>query len=107
MATFKAQIRKEQVKNDKKTNIKIRVSHQRKTRYLKTDLNVEPGMFENLSGMVKSKHPNAAYLNGKLRNKMNEYEKQILVLGDQVDRMDINTIVKLLESSSNGELDFF
>ncbi len=56
MATFKAVILKGNVhkKSDGTTNIKIRLTHNRKADYISTDLYIVPGTYDIKVGVVKS-----------------------------------------------------
>ena len=106
MADFKAQIRSEQLRTDGTTNIKIRISHKSKTRYLRTDFYVKPEQFDDAEGKVV-KHDNAGYINIQLRNKINEYEGLILKQGPEINHRDIKAILELLKTSNDGDLDFY
>jgi hypothetical protein len=107
MITFKAQTRKNQTKDDGKTNIKIRISHNGKTRYISTKFNVEPAQFDNRVGQVITrKHENASFINTNLRNKISAYEKVTNELDSRIDHIDIHSLMQLLKQSTNGKADF-
>ena len=55
MTSFKAQIRLNQLNKAGESNIKIRVSHCGKVRYIKTSYNVMPDHFDNDQGKVIQK----------------------------------------------------
>ncbi len=105
MADFKAQIRSNQLRSDKTTNIKIRITHNRKTRYIKTEFYVKLNQFDEKEGKVKN-HENASYINIQLRNRINEYERLVLKQGPTINFRDIQAIIDLLKTSKDGELDF-
>lgn len=107
MANFKAQIRIKQLRTDGTTNIKIRLTHKGKTRYIPTDHYVKPTDFDPKVGAVLQKHANAMYINIQLRNKINSFEKQILKLEGQEQGMSIKAILDLFKTSKEGEVDFY
>lgn len=90
------------MKNDGKCNIIIRLSHDRKVRYLKTPYYIEPGMLGR-NGKVKPKHPNYIELNTVLTKLLDAYNSLIAAIGPDNRFMDINTIAqKLKRNESNG-----
>ena len=105
MPSFKAQIRPYK-KRDSKTNIKIRISHNGKVRYIKTCYDIEPKFFDNNSGRVKNKYANASYLNSELRKLEIKYERRALQLSERIFTLDINNLVKYLKIEGEG-LNFF
>ena len=56
MSTYKAVILKgkNHIKDDGSSNIKIRITHNRKADYISTDLYVIPTSFDEKAGVVKS-----------------------------------------------------
>lgn len=107
MITFKAQVRKNQEKADGKSNIKIRISHNKKTRYLPTDFNVGQGQFDNTEGkVIPKKHDNASFINTNLRNQISAYEKLYLENESRVQLMDTPSLMAFLKNSIKGQLDF-
>lgn len=90
------------IKSGGKCNIKIRLSHDRKVRYLKTPCYIEPGTLGR-NGKVKPKHPNYIELNTALTKLLDEYNSLIAAIGPDIRFMDINTIAKKLKrNESNG-----
>lgn len=107
MITLKAQVRKNSEKADGKSNIKIRVSHNKKTRYLPTEFNVEPGQFNNIEGkVIPKKHDNASFININLRNQISAYEKLCMENEARVLLMDTKALMAFLKNSIKGQLDF-
>jgi len=108
MATFNARIRDGYVKLDGKTNIKIRVVHDRKTRFISTGLNIEPSSFDNVAGRVKKSHPLSADMNIELQVLELEYSRKALKLEGKLKQLSINDLLQFLDSTDNaGEIDFF
>lgn len=105
MINLKAQIRKSEINSEGKVKIKIRVSHQRKTRYLSTSFNVFPEQFDNNEGKVKpKKHPNAQYLNIELQKIILNYESKILSLNENID---IKSLLEVLKDDNATQDNFF
>jgi hypothetical protein len=102
MATLIPCVKNDFIKSDSKCNIKIRLSHDRKVRYLKTTYYVEPGMLGR-NGKVKPKHPNYIQLNTALTKFLEEYNSVIAGIVPDIRYMDINTLTyKLRYNESNG-----
>jgi hypothetical protein len=102
MATLIPCVKNDFIKSDGKCNIKIRLSHDRKVRYLKTPYYVEPGMLGR-NGKVKPKHPNYVQLNTALTKFLDEYNSVIAGIGPDIRYMDINTLTnKIRYNESNG-----
>jgi len=55
--TIKPVIRKQQINSRGKCNVKLQICHNRKTRYLSTNVYIEPEYFDNKSGKVRSGWP--------------------------------------------------
>jgi len=106
MTTLKPVIRLGEKNSQDKFNIKIRVGHQAKTRYISTDFWLFKDQFINKKGIVNIKtHPNAAYLNIELSNIIISYERKMLDIDPDIN---INDLVKLLKGPDKSkEPDFF
>ena len=72
MATLNPCVKNDFVKSDGKCNIKIRLSHDGKVRYLKTPYYTDANLLGK-GGRVKQRHPNYIELNAALTMLMNEY----------------------------------
>jgi integrase len=106
---FKVAIRKGVLLADKTANLKIRVSHQNKTRYISTDYYVIPKYFDKKTGIIKIGGPysknDADHINGKL-------QIQIGIMADKAEKqrninfMDIGSLMKILRDK-HREIDFF
>lgn len=105
MPSFKAQIRPYS-KQDSKTNIKIRISHNKKVRYIKTPYNILPEDFDNVTGRVRKSYLNADDMNVELKILELKYEKKALNLGGRIEYMNMNKLIKYLRSGGE-DLDFF
>ncbi|HEX2968833.1 MAG TPA: phage integrase SAM-like domain-containing protein [Bacteroidales bacterium] len=102
MATLIPCVKNDFVKNDGKCNIKIRLSHDQKVRYLKTPYYIEPGMLGR-NGKVKPKHANYIELNAALTKLIDEYNSLFASLGPDIRYMDVNTMAnKLRCNEANG-----
>lgn len=105
MATFSAVILKGKVhvKQDNSSNIKIRIIHKRQIEYLSTDLFVHHKKFTN----GQAKGDNAAYINGRIRDELNKYEKLYLKMGSLPERLTVKELKHLLTNGSlDEEIDF-
>ena len=60
MATFKALILRSKfdTKKDGTTNVKIRITHKRKTNYLATDIFIFPEQMDIITGQITGKNKN-------------------------------------------------
>jgi len=93
MPKFKAVIREQE---DHKTkdgtyDIKIRVTHNHKTRYIGTGYYVLPEQFSDSGEVIN--HDNAAHYNIQIRNRLNLYDKAVTDLGMKIHAMDMKTLV--------------
>ena len=94
---IKAAIRKNEVKNDGKVNIKIRVFHNRKSRYIGTKYNVLLKQFSVKSGRVLKTHPDHAYINAELKKLEANYESKLIKI-EGVERKTVTSIVSTLQN---------
>lgn len=109
MTTFKPVI----IRNDQYLtaagmyNVKIRVSHNTKVRYISTDHYILSNQIDDDSGIIKD-HPNASFINANVRTQITDNER-ILLKEDQklIERMDIKDIMNILRKKQNGgKVDF-
>jgi len=109
MATFKAVILKSSndLKNDGTTNIKIRITHNRKINYIPTDLFILPSEMDNKSGTAKNGN-NKDFLNVRIGDLIQKYRKSAIELGDRVESMTVSQIKTHLLSgvSKTHQIDF-
>ena len=109
MPTFKITIRKGIIRANGTANLKIRVCHKGKVRYISTDYYVLPKYFDNKAGIIK---PGGQYskdeankINGKLLIKMgvmaDKSEKQ-----KNIEYMDVISLMMILRDK-HREFDFF
>ena len=110
MSSFKAVIftGESQIKSDGSINIKIRITHKRKADYISTDLFVLPDSFDKNAGVVKTGR-NKDYINLRLTDHIQKYQRKDIELGERRDFMTVKQIkASLLEEKKNsGSLDFF
>jgi integrase len=104
MLNFKSAIRVNQANKQGKCNVKIRVSHQRKTRYIPTAIFLEPVFFDNNTGKVKKNHANAAFINIELQKIILNYEQTALSLPLNID---IQKLIEILKAPPEADPDFF
>ncbi|HUX56266.1 MAG TPA: site-specific integrase [Bacteroidales bacterium] len=103
MASLKPVLKNDFIKADGKVNIKIRISHDGKTRYIKTPWDIKP-RFMNQDGTINNKYPGQSKLNMALYLLLTEYNGILEGIGKDIIYMDINTIVnKLRRHQESGE----
>ncbi len=101
MASLKP-VLKNYTKDSGKSTIFIRISHDGKTRYVKSIYEIEP-KFMNIDGSISSKYPGHAKLNLNLNLLMSEYNGILADIGRDIAYMNINTILsKLRKNESQG-----
>jgi len=104
---LKPVIHKSQPRLDGKFNIKIRISHNRKVRYLSTSYYVYPEQFDKAKGEINHrKHPNAYYVNVNLGGMIQEMEAKLLPYANRLEGMSMNTVLSIIRSKSSS-YDFF
>ncbi|WP_167606495.1 phage integrase SAM-like domain-containing protein [Maribellus sediminis] len=110
MSTFKATLLKggNQGKKDGTFNIKIRVTHNRKSIYVATDLYVLWNDFDRDTGTAKS-GANKDFINLRLTEKLLEYRKKDIELGDRREFMSVGDIKEHLlgKNITSKQIDFF
>lgn len=108
MANLKAVVRKDYIKQDLKVNIKIRISHDGKVRYIKTPWSIEP-RFMDITGSINSKYPGQAKLNLAINLLLAEYNGILDEIGKDIIFMDINTITSKLkrQQGTKGVVSYF
>ena len=105
MPSLKPVVRKNQVKIDGKSNIKIRISHNDKVRYIATPWYIEPKYMGD-GGIVKNSYPSHSKLNTSLQLLISQYNDIIYELGSEVMYMDCNSLVNLIRSHTKIGGDF-
>ncbi|MCX6259234.1 MAG: Arm DNA-binding domain-containing protein [Bacteroidia bacterium] len=80
------------VKSDGKCIINIRLSHDRKVRYLKTPYCIEPNLLVR-DGRIKQRHPNYIELNAALTMLLNEYNSIIASISLDIRYMAIENVI--------------
>lgn len=110
MSTFKAVLLKGNIhkRKDGTYNIKIRITHKRKSDYISTNLYVHWQHFDRDSGTVDG-GGNREFININLTEKLLYYRKEDLKLGDRREFMTVQEIKKyILSGKSTGEkIDFY
>lgn len=108
MATFKTLIRPDQQKNDGSYNVKIRVTHNRKTKYISTPF------FVSSKEIVKKKKDGKEELRIKNQSVIDktdeiilEYKRKIVQFGMSIDTWDVDKLIaNLTASTDNFKLNF-
>lgn len=80
------------LKKDKTTNIKIRITQNRKVEYISTDLYVNPNNF--LNGNASGK--NATFINSRIRDEIEKYYRRYLKLGSLGERYTAKELKDIL-----------
>ncbi len=110
MSTFKAVVLKgsNQVKADGSGNIKIRITHNRKSDYISTDLYVLISQMDCKTGWVKS-GKNKDFTNFRISSIINSYQEKDIMLGDRRNFMTVKEVKEylLLGKNNGSEIDFF
>jgi integrase len=97
MPSIKPFIKNDFVKLTGKANIKIRVCHEGKTRFIATEWNIEPQYMKS-DGTISSDYPNANKLNMSLNELLNEYYAVIDNIGLKIRHMTINSLLECLRN---------
>jgi integrase len=92
---IKAVIRETDLRTDDKCNIKLRLTHKRKSAFLSTTHYIYPEHFDNTRGQVRDTHPNAKSLNISLKVLILEAEKKLLTV-DSVNKYDVQYLKKVI-----------
>jgi len=105
MATFHAVILKGDihVKQDKTSNIKIRITHKGRPEYISTDLYVNHKKFKK--GYATGENSN--YINDRIREELTKYERRYLRLGTLPVKLSSKELkIELLRDSDTSDIDF-
>jgi site-specific recombinase XerD len=95
--TLKPIIRPTDKRFDGKVNIKLRITHSRRSLYLSTNLYIEERFFNNSTGKVKSSHPNASRLNTELMKVTLDAEERLIGVKD-INSMNVSYLKSKLVS---------
>ena len=104
MATFRAVVLKGEnhIKADNTTNIKIRVTHNRKADYISTDLFINPDHLKN--GQATGN--NAAFINMRITDLLQIYQRRYLDLGNMSVNMTVNELKNEILKDKTEGIDF-
>lgn len=110
MSTFKAVLLKGKIhlKDDGTSNIKIRITHDRKADYISTDLYIVPADFDEKAGIARF-GKNKDYINYRISDKLKEFRLLDIQLGDRKERMTVKEIKAIMTSGTTETkvVDFF
>ncbi|MGV8139380.1 MAG: phage integrase SAM-like domain-containing protein [Mangrovibacterium sp.] len=97
MATFSAVILKGDIhiREDKKTNIKIRITHNRTTAYISTDLYIIPDNFEK-GWALKGKKQEKDFINGRLTDELYNIQQRYLPIAIEYSNRTANELKQAL-----------
>lgn len=99
MATFKPTIREDQVKSDGTVNIRIRVNHNGKVRYLATDYFISKEDFDKKSGKINTKNyfqHQADDMNLQIQILIGKCAEKLRLHKGNISRMDVNAVMRIL-----------
>lgn len=104
MATFKAVILKGEghVKADGTTNLKIRITHNKKSEYISTDIFVVPDKTKRGYSLGS----NADYITDRATDYISKYQKAYLRLGDSARLLTAKELKQAIVEDENTEIDF-
>jgi len=104
VATFKAVILKGKihVKEDGTTNLKIRITHNRKADYISTDLYVTPDKTKK----GYSAGSNSEYVTDRTTDYISKYQKAYLNLGEKTKFMTVKELKQSITDEKQNEIDF-
>ena len=97
MATFKAIIKKEKMRSDKTWNVLIRLTHERKIRYISTTMYVTK---KDITSGFKIKNQQVI---DRCEELIKIYREKIYKLNLELNAIDIDTIVEYLKSSKDDK----
>lgn len=97
MATLKATIKKEKIRSDKTWNVLIRLTHERKIRYISTTMYV---LKKDITSGFKIKNQQII---DKCEELIKAYREKINKLNLELNSMDIDSIVDYLKSSKDDK----
>jgi integrase len=99
MPSIKPVVRKDVLNSDKKANIKIRVSHNRKVRYIATTHYIEP-KYMGSDGRITAQYAGQANLNKALSALQLQYDNIIADAGTDIASLDINSLISKLKGQT-------
>lgn len=105
MATFQAVILSGDihVRQDKTSNIKIRITHKGKPEYIPTDLYVHHKKFKQ----GQASGTNAEFINGRIRDELDKYTNRYLRLGFLPEKLTSKELKQeLLKDKDTSDIDF-
>ncbi len=107
MATFKAIIKKGAENKQGLVNIKIRITHNRKARFIATTFYINPDNFDITTGKIKKSEPNYEDLNDELIRTILSYRDKLAELGSVISSFAIDDLINYLNNESKEYVNFF
>ncbi len=105
MPSVKPVIKANRVNADGKTPVLIRISHNRKVRYIPTSYYIDPQYMDN-NGNINSKHPSANALNKYLAGILKDIYDSMAAVGGKINSMEINALVDIIKYADGSGVDF-
>ncbi|MEP1305115.1 MAG: site-specific integrase [Balneola sp.] len=106
MASLKVLLRKNKQKSDQTCPLALRITHNRKTRYIFLGQYVLEKHWNEDTQRVKKSHPNSARLNNLILKKLSEANDTILELESKDNPVSVKQI-KNKVTNSNSDISFF
>lgn len=106
MASLKVLLRKNKQKSDQTCPLALRITHNRKTRYIFLGQYVLEKHWNEDTQRVKKSHPNSARLNNLILKKLSEANNTILELESKDNPVSVKQI-KNKVTNSNSDISFF
>ncbi len=106
MASLKVLLRKNKKKSDQTCPLALRITHNRKTRYIFLGQYVLEKHWNEDTQRVKKSHPNSARLNNLILKKLSEANDTILELESKDNPVSVKQI-KNKVTNSNADISFF
>lgn len=106
MASLKVLLRKNKQKSDQTCPLALRITHNRKTRYIFLGQYVLEKHWNEDTQRVKKSHPNSARLNNLILKKLSEANDTILELESKDNPVSVKQI-KNKVTNSNADISFF
>ncbi len=106
MASLKVLLRKNKQKSDQTCPLALRITHNRKSRYIFLGQYILEKYWDETTQRVKKSHPNSARLNNLILKKLSEANDTVLELNSKSESVSVKQI-KNRVSKKNSDITFF
>lgn len=106
MASLKVLLRKNKKRIDKKCPLALRITHNRKSRFIFLGQYIEEKHWDETTQRVKKSHPNSARLNNLILKKLAEANDTVLELDSKNESVSVKQIKNKVRNS-NADISFF